>query len=102
MSNQQDNSSDVSYADVTLLKNTNGEPASLSEVEQVLNPVQATPLSASLPCEPLEPAMNQQPGSSGVNNPLREPMLQTSTYPHQSMRMDGIPPQFLMQMMEMM
>lgn len=104
MSEHQENNHDVSSADVTLFKNMNTAFSSLSEVGSEGIPIQTTSSPARLPPEQLEPVTIQQQELVRDTNVLMEAVPQSGPYgnPCQGIRMDGVPPQFLMQMMEMM
>lgn len=101
---REDSVSDVSCADVTLFKNGTETVPPSSEVGSQEISTHTTSSSARLPPEQLEPANNQRREPVLVSNASTEAISQSRphTYHDQGMRMDGIPPQFLMQMMEMM
>lgn len=122
----EDDICDVSYADVTLFKNTTEGPPPSSEVGFEEAPTLATSSSARpLPDQPeltttqqQEPEwvsnqQQQQPATINNNNQRQttttinnnqqqQQQSRPQIYPHHGMQMEGIPPQFLMQMMETM
>lgn len=104
MSNNENNISDVSSADVTLFKNTTEVRPPSSEVGYQETSAQTTSPSVRSPPDQQEPVHTQQQGRGLVTNTTLEAVLQSrqQTYASCEIPRDGIPPQFLMQMMEMM
>lgn len=99
----EDNNRDVSNADVTLFKNTTEVLTSSSEVGSQ-EPLTQAGSSSAPPPDQLDPTNTQQQEPVLVTNAPLEAVLQSRPQadPYHGIQLGGIPPQFLMQMMETM